>query len=185
LLALAVLGACAASAHAQVVNGGFETGDFTGWTTMNAPGSQSLYNVDTAGPHHGSYSAFFGAAVPGDAISQAVATVAGSAYYLSFWLDAGALTSAGSFVASVNGSPIYTAPSGATSFAGHTLVFTANAASTLLTFASYNVSDFYTLDDVSVTAVPEPETWALMVGGLAIVALRGRKRADAGQRAAT
>jgi hypothetical protein len=166
-LALAAAISMAAQAAPELVaNGGFESGDFSGWTTSNAPGLNSEYGVDTSGPHQGNYSAFFGGLVPGDSISQTLATVANGSYNLSFFLDVGADTGAGSFVVRLNGAPVYTAPASAFAFGLVSLPVWSSAANSVLSFSAYNVSDFYTLDSVSVSALPEPSTLLLIAGGL-------------------
>jgi PEP-CTERM motif len=83
------------------------------------------------------------------------------------------------------------APAGAPgSFSGWTtasFTFTANASSELLSFLAVgtpagNVPPFALLDGVSLTAVPEPSTWAMMFvgfGGLGYAALRRRRTAPA------
>lgn len=61
-------------------------------------------------------------------------------------------------------------------------MFVADRATATLSFLAHGtpegVPPFSLLDGVSGTAVPEPATWALMVGGLGLVggALRSRRR---------
>jgi hypothetical protein len=67
------------------------------------------------------------------------------------------------------------------------LTFTANSTSELLSFLavgtpSGNLPPFALLDGVSLTAVPEPSTWAMMLlgfGGLGYAAYRRRRTAAA------
>jgi hypothetical protein len=64
------------------------------------------------------------------------------------------------------------------------LTFTANSTSELLSFLavgtpSGNLPPFALLDGVSLTAVPEPSNWAMMLagfGGLGFAAVRRRRK---------
>lgn len=62
-------------------------------------------------------------------------------------------------------------------------VFTATGASQLLSFLSLGTPDglppIAVLDGVSVTAVPEPATWALMLAGFGFVGFAARRRRNA------
>jgi hypothetical protein len=101
------------------VNGGFETGDFTGWTIVGQQGLFAAGQVAAGTPgattrdsHSGSFYYFDGAVGGVDGIPQSFGTTIGEDYDLSFWLsnDEGGLSSldiiAGASVASFNGIPI-------------------------------------------------------------------------------
>jgi hypothetical protein len=164
-----------------VVNGGFETGDFTGWLFTPGPEPETLvaaYHV----PHSGSWDAEFGALACCDGISQNLPTTPGQSYTISFWLATWG-PNAGEFDAYWDGTQLL----GGQPFAGQlntgryqqfTYVETATGASTALTFAGYSPPDFYDLDDVSVTArMPEPSSWLLVAGGVLLAAAsRFRRR---------
>lgn len=177
LLAAALFASAAARAD-LVTNGGFETGDFTGWSTSFTPTPGSWY-VDKQRPHDGSYAAYFGFA---SQISQTLDTVAGSTYKVSFWLqletDAFGASGPGAFSASF-GSFAGTALSNAFAF-GYTefdFLATATSAKTDLTFNFSDVPQFWDLDSVSVT-VPEPGSIALLTAaGLGGMAATRRRRA--------
>src|SRR5436309_2150043 len=68
-----------------ITNPGFETGNFSGWTTTPASSGSDFF-VDL-NPHSGTYAAWFGATGSDfDTISQTFATTAGVFYDLTFWL---------------------------------------------------------------------------------------------------
>jgi hypothetical protein len=86
-LGLSFILAQAGTAAQLVVNGGFETGDFAGWTVTPAASGSTVFVYGGPGPHWGNYAAWFGAtgATP-DTISQVLPTVAGRVYGFGFWL---------------------------------------------------------------------------------------------------
>lgn len=109
----------------------------------------------------------------------------GNIYSLSFMLTAEANFSGVQFVdvAASNTSFVaqqFVAPLGATNYWSgwkpYTVNFTANAASTTLSFGS-NTSFDVGIDNISLApAVPEPETYALMLVGLGMVGFIARRK---------
>jgi hypothetical protein len=75
----------AAQANDLVVNGGFETGDFTGWTTPASPAGDPFWMaVTNTSPNSGVYGAHIGAYPDIGTISQTIATTPGAQYILTF-----------------------------------------------------------------------------------------------------
>src|SRR5262245_17746447 len=67
-----------------IVNGDFETGDFTGWTTTPAA-TGSDFGVGLVPPAHDTLGAFFSAdSSDFDSISQSFVTTPGASYHLTF-----------------------------------------------------------------------------------------------------
>src|ERR1700690_238926 len=104
-----------------IVNGGFETGDLTGWVSVgqtNLPFGGQVYTgigspgTTTRSPHSGTYYWFDGVVGGVDGVAQSISTVVGQDYVLSFWLagDGGSIASFDAFigaqVSTYNGIPI-------------------------------------------------------------------------------
>ena len=182
LIGLAVASEAAAI---PVVNPGFETGDFSGWTTFRPGGDPPATNISVTGtaPHSGRYQAQFGDYDNGSGIQQSLATVAGQTYAVSFWLklDPGAtvptdtyaqIKFGGTTVLTLVGDPNNGAGLGWTLFGGNAVTA---GASTTLSFFFEDLPSYYHLDDVSVDAVPEPATWTMMIAGFALVGVAARR----------
>ena len=140
-----------------VVNPGFETGNFTGWTQS---GNTSFTGVSATSAHSGSFGAFFGPIGSNGFISQDLVTVADATYDLTFWLTNSPPTLLNHFEASWNGSVISTSvPDNAAAFPYTQFLFTgllATGSSTALEFGFQNDLGFWEFDDVSVTLNTAP-----------------------------
>jgi hypothetical protein len=66
-----------------VNNGGFETGDFDGWTQG---GNTDFTGVDMSSAHSGNFGAFMGPTQTPGTLTQNLTTIASSNYELSFFL---------------------------------------------------------------------------------------------------
>ena len=190
----------AQGAHANlVVNGGFETGDFTGWTAsiddswLRVCGPSPLSSLcDAAGgfqvtgaPHSGQNSAINGLFGLGGGISQDLSTEAGKTYEVSFWLancPDYAACAPNDFKVTWDGIELL-ALDNADPFAWTRYTFSVQASdnSSTLAFMGTNAGSFYMFDDVGVVgqdrALPEPASLALVVLGLGgLMATRRRVR---------
>jgi hypothetical protein len=189
-----------ASASPLLVNGGFETGNFSGWNVTGGPcefvlkdiASQSTCTgVDPGtdpGPRDGTYAAYLGQAGSLGSISQTIATTVGTSYDVQFYLantSLGGDTNPNEFQVLWNGAPILTEIDLPVSgYQEYNILETATGTSATLEFAAQQNPAYFVLDDVSVTdppaPVPEPATLALFAGGLAVLRMRrGRTPAPA------
>ncbi len=160
-----------------LINGGFETGDFTGWTQFGNTGFTGVIGPSTA-PDGGNYMAYFGPIGSPGGISQDVATTPGTRYTVSFYLmnDGGTPSSyKADFGGNVLVSEVNPGLFGWTHFS-YTVLAAANTSVTDLTFQQ-NPAYFY-LDNVSVVqTTPEPGVYGVLALGLAglIIAMRRRE----------
>jgi choice-of-anchor C domain-containing protein len=199
VLALAALAALPTGANAAAfMNGSFETGPAVGGFSTYFAGATDItgwvvgsHSVDYIGGYwqsqDGSRNIDLSGNAPGS-ISQTFDTVNGLTYTVKFWLagnpdggptikpllvDVGGATTLYNF--DVTG-----ASRGAMNWVEKSYTFTATGASTTLTFASNSGTAYGpALDNVSVVAVPEPATWAMMIGGLGLVGVSMRRRKTA------
>ena len=178
LVSLLGLGITQSARANLITNGGFETGDFSGWM-VSGQDNDVVGSVPFTSPHSGNYQALFG--FRSNSIAQNVATAPGSSYVVSFWLAANVYTQAGGSVSvKWGGSTIfsYLFPTGSYGYTEHT--FTVNALSpiTALQFQFFNgqYSNTFYLDDVSVNlaSVPDGGSTAFLLGSalLGVVVLR-------------
>lgn len=159
-----------------VINGGFETGDFTGWTQS---GNTSRTGVSHAAKNSGDFGAFFGPVGSLGYISQNLSTTAGSIYKLDFSLNGGGVNGPSApvdFQVFWNGSMIFettTPPLTYTQFSFTGLV--ATGSTTSLQFGFRNDSGFFFLDDVKAGIIGAgiPEAFSTLWLALPILLMAG------------
>jgi hypothetical protein len=198
LAALLLVGvsALAAPAHAQVVNGGFEDADFTGWTLSgNADYTSNNPNTFVFGdPHSGDDAAWLGPVGSDGFLSQTLATTPGTAYTVSYWLavdSADGAPTPNDFSATFGGQALFSgidlaATDGnadpAADYTEYTFSTVAAGPSSVLQFGFRDDTSEFRLDDVSITpaAVPEASTTIsfglLLALGSSAAALRTRRQ---------
>jgi len=184
-LTAALIGSSTSMAHAVnlVTNGGFETGDFTGYTLSgNVDVGNTVYVTgDPSLVHSGTYAAGLGPIGSLGFLSQTLATIPAQTYELSYFLQSDGLTP-NEFQTIVGGTTLFDQTNiPAQPYTQYTFDFVASSASTDLTFGSQNDPSYFYLDDVSVTSassVPEPSSMSgvLVFGALGIGFLLKRQR---------
>jgi hypothetical protein len=175
-LAVSCLGLAQPQLKAAVLNGGFETGDFTGWTLSgNTDGigvETGLITFSDFHPHSGSFFAVLGSVGSDGFLSQTLSTVAGGSYLISLSVASDGQTP-NDFSVSFDGQELYSATDLPQSdYITLSLNGTAATDSTNLSIAFRNDPGYLALDDVSVSQTPEPPTMLLLFSMLIVVPLR-------------
>jgi hypothetical protein len=140
-----------------VQNGGFETGDFTGWTLDGDLSYTSIVTNDPDFVHSGDYGANLSTSTGPCSLSQTIPTTPGLSYLLSLWLDVPddgfpnipnffMVTWGGAALCDLTNLP----PIGWTN-----LLFTVSASqtNTVLQIGFRNDPNYFGLDDVSLTVI--------------------------------
>ena len=183
---LAVSTQVGTASAALFTNGGFETGDFTGWTLSNGANDGFTFVVTNSGyqnlpPNPGSFEAQMGTFGNAGQISQAFDTAAGQEYKVSFWLKNDSKDSTNVFQVLWNGAvqnlnPVLN-PTLASPYTQYQFTTTAANASSEIAFSFLNDPSIYHLDNVDVTPTPIPAAFWLLGSGLAGLAGLRRKKA--------
>jgi hypothetical protein len=198
----AVALAAPALASNLLTNGDFEasTDPVTtppGWTNVGHSDGVINYDIGPVPAYDGSYFYDLGgygdASGPvGDGIEQAVATVVGSHYTLTFGLSSEDVAGLSELTVNIGSlATVYPLTSAGTyflkGFSTQTIDYVATSTSTLISFIeTLNTSggnndpmiDGVIFDGASGSGTPEPASWALMLGGFGLTgyALRRRHR---------
>ena len=136
-------------------NGGFELGNFTGWTLGGNTNNVTVQS-DPADVHSGSFGARLAPSGSLGYLSQSIATTPGSPYNFSFWINSASGSGSNELTALWNGGLIFD-QAGFTTSGWSNLQFTVMAtnASSSIAIGARDDAGFMALDDVSLTPVPE------------------------------
>jgi hypothetical protein len=158
-----------------VFNGGFETGNFSGWTQSGNP---SFTFVDVGSAHSGLYNAFAGPMGSLGFLTQNISTVpAGSTYDLTFFLElaSGQQPRRDHLEVSFSGITLLSIDNPPSSTSYQQFSFTnllATGSSSSLQFGFRSDHGVFLLDDVSVVqhTIPEPRTVSYcLIAGVAFL----------------
>jgi hypothetical protein len=173
LLALALLCGAGPARADLLVNGGFETGNFSGWSQS---GTTSFTFVSSSNPYAGTYAAWLGPVGHFGYLSQTVATTPGSTYDLQFVLG-NSSHSSNEFQVQFGGTTVFDQVDMTNQgYTPYQFTVTATSSSTLLQFGFRNNPGFFFLDSASLSAgavissvAPEPSTLTLLAVGFAVL----------------
>jgi hypothetical protein len=179
-IAVGLLAAAPASAE-LIVNGGFETGDFTGWTVASNNTGVESSGFDGYSPHSGSFFAALGNVECCGSMSQTFVDTPGGTLDVNLFLASDGQTP-NRFSIELNGATLFDHAN--ISAGGYVHITGSGLATGLDTLTLFSRDDpgWLALDDVSVTertGVPEPTSLALLTSALVGFGWYWRRRQSA------
>jgi hypothetical protein len=148
-----------------VVNGGFETGDFSSW---GGDMSGAFVSIVSTYVHSGQYGAELGPPGTLGHLSQTLATTAGKRYLLSLWLDSPDGQAPNEFQVSWNGTLLFDEMNiPAIGWTNLQFLVTATGTSMVLEFGFRDDPSYFGLDDISI--VPQLDIGGFKFSGKNLV----------------
>jgi hypothetical protein len=139
-----------------VQNGGFETGNFSGWT-LSGNGASVFVSTDNLCVHSGTYGAELGPPYSLGYLSQTVPTLPGRIYLISLWLDSPDGQTPNQFLVSWNGDTLFNQTNlPALGWTNIQIMAAATGPNTVLEIGFRDDPTFLGLDDISATLVAQP-----------------------------
>jgi hypothetical protein len=147
-----------------VFNGGFESGDFTAWTTN---GNFSFTDINTKGAyaHSGQFGVQLGSVGSLGYISQPIGTTPGTRYLLSFWLDSPDGETPNEFQVSWNGTTLFDETNIPATGWAHIQLRAAATGPSTVQFGFRNDDSYFGLDDISIIALVQPVITSVNLAG--------------------
>jgi hypothetical protein len=142
-----------------VQNGGFETGDFTGWTQSGNTAYTSVTSGNSRFVHSGTYGASLGPLGSLGYLSQTLPTFAGQNYLLSLWVDSPnrSPNTPNEFSVSWNGNTLFDQVNiGGIGWTNLQFIVPATSPGTVLQLGFRDDPFYLGLDDINVTPIPVP-----------------------------
>ncbi len=156
-----------------VLNGGFETGDFTGWNLFGGDPDDNYVGAgddSPLAPHTGDCVAVLGSYGSLSFLSQSLATVPGAAYHLSLWLDSPDGETPSEFAVYWNGATLFDqADIPAMGWTNLQFQVRATGTSCILQLGFQDDNSYLGLDDIGVYALVPPNLGGATVSGANLV----------------
>lgn len=149
----------------SILNGGFETGTFTNWTSGGNFGSQTISTAANY-RHSGTYGAQLSSSGSLRYLFQTLSTTPGAVYTISFWMHNPTSKTNNEFQVSWNGNVLLDMTNiPVSAWTNIQLTVTADAGVSVLQFGYRNDTAYFGLDDISLSAMLPPAIASFSLSG--------------------